>query len=368
MYPSENLSRRRLPVLPLWFRTVSFVVLVSLAAPGGLAVRSASGVTIRSDLSPASYVNLGAQPDYAGVGEIDVRVDGEPGPSIGSGTLVAPGWVLTAAHVLDGAYAAQFVVGGQTYQASRWIDYPKYTGDVYKGTDLALVQLSAPVSGIAPARLYRGHNEFNHVGTFVGIGETGTGATGATTDDRIKRAATNMIDGAPLLKRGTFAGVAHRLRTSDRDFLVDFDNPGDPGANQLGSPIATALEGLISFGDSGGPTFLSDPAGGAPFLAGIHSYGKFFDSADDSSYGDVTADVRVYRYASWIDGVIEGHGLRRLAFVDPTSTYIAVAASLDPAARRLDLTATTDAVPEPSGVSLLVIVLGSCALRRRRRR
>src|SRR5690349_10514500 len=84
--------------------------------------------TIRDDRDPQLYLNLGADPRYASVGKFDLT-KWEPGFSA-SGTVVRSDWVLTAAHVMDGATAGQFTVGGQTYNVSKWVTSPKWDGEL----------------------------------------------------------------------------------------------------------------------------------------------------------------------------------------------------------------------------------------------
>src|SRR5439155_27309517 len=99
-----------------------------------------------------------------------------------SGTLIENNWVLTAAHVMDGTASAQFTVGGRTYGVSKWITHPRWDNALRRGYDLALVKLNVPVSNVAPATLYTGHQELGATATFVGFGRTGTGVTGFTQD------------------------------------------------------------------------------------------------------------------------------------------------------------------------------------------
>lgn len=323
----------------------------------------AFGGTIRDDRDPALYTTLGADPTYAPVGELDVDVFESGGePAVGSGTLVARDWVLTAAHVVESGRSMRFMVGGQTYSAARWVINQKYNGDLVRGYDVALVQLGTPVPNVTPAGLYRGHREFGLTGTFVGVGRTGTGITGDTIDDRIKRAGTNMIDGyLKRDKRGQLQ-VVQKLKRQYRTFAVDFDQPGNPAVNHFGSPDPTDLEFLISRGDSGGPTFIDDPRDNqGPVIAGIHSYGEIFDALDDSSYGDVTGETRVSTFAKWVDKVITSERYRsKLHFGVPMLGDSAI--DFNPLGRSIE----PSPVPEPACGALLLVAASLGLLRRRR--
>ncbi|MDB5296739.1 MAG: hypothetical protein JWO31_2722, partial [Phycisphaerales bacterium] len=91
-------------------RTLVFV----FAVAGAALVDVARGGTIRDDRDPALYTALGADPAYQAVGLVSVDVFEEGQPAIGSGTLISPDWVMTAAHVVEGGKAVRFDVGGQT--------------------------------------------------------------------------------------------------------------------------------------------------------------------------------------------------------------------------------------------------------------
>jgi hypothetical protein len=335
---------------------------------GGYSAPRAGGGTIRDDRDPARYTALASESRFASVGllEVDVFQDGQP--AVGSGTLVAPGWVMTAAHVLEGSpRGVRFTVNGQSYAASRWVLNKKYTGDLIKGNDIALVQLSVDVPGVTPAKLYRGSKEANAVGTFVGFGRTGNGLTGDVTDDRVKRAGTNAIDGYLTQNAKGQNKLSQKLKGGNKTFAVDFDQPGNAALNVFGSPEPTDLEFLISPGDSGGPTFIDDPAGGFDLVVvGIHSYGEIFDLRDDSSYGDVVGETRVSKFAKWVDDVVNKEKVRnKLKFITPTAA--ALPQVIDPAGRSIP---AAPGVPEPTaaGAALLAGVAALCRRPGRHRR
>ena len=196
--------------------------------------------TIRDDRNPQLYLNLGDDPRYASVGKFDLT-KWEPGFSA-SGTVVGSDWVLTAAHVMDGATTGQFTVGGQTYNVSKWVTHPKWDGELRRGYDLALVKLDRDVAGVAPASLYTGRKEFGALATFVGFGRTGTGLTGDTTFDALKRAGQNTIDGSIGKEQWPLNATFHtKLPKNARTFLVDFDNPHNAADNP--NPMSTVVSG-----------------------------------------------------------------------------------------------------------------------------
>jgi hypothetical protein len=341
-------------------RLLWLLLLAVIASP-----RSTLGGTIRHDRDPALYTDLGAQPQFDAVGELNVDVFEAGEPAVGTGTLIARDWILTAAHVVESGRAINFTVGGQTYSAARWVVNQKYDGDLLRGYDIALVQLGTPVTNVTPASMYRAHREYGQTGTFVGVGRTGTGITGDTMDDRIKRAGTNVLDG--YLKRDKHGALqlVQKIKRPYRTFAVDFDQPGNPAVNHFGAPDPTDLEFLISLGDSGGPTFIDDPKDNQGLVvAGIHSYGEIFDALDDSSYGDVTGETRVSTFAKWVDKVITNEKYRsKLNFGVPTLGNAAL--DFEPLGRSMP---AVQAVPEPSAGMILVACAAFGLLRRRRNR
>src|SRR5687767_1484213 len=102
----------RVPLRFFRLTTQLALLAVVLLAPPALAG------TMRHDVDFSRYSSLGADPLYQSVGLMEVAIFEEGQPAAGSGTLVAPDWVLTAAHVVQGGKAINFTVGGQTFTAS----------------------------------------------------------------------------------------------------------------------------------------------------------------------------------------------------------------------------------------------------------
>jgi hypothetical protein len=298
--------------------------------------QAAQAVVIRADRTDSQYVSLGANSAYASVGQIY----GTTSPTSGfyaSGTLIAPDWVLTAAHVVDDATSLKFSIGGASYTGTNWTAYAGWTGDLLAGYDIGLVHLSSLVPGITPATRYTGSSELGQVGTAVGYGMTGTGNSGAKTFDGKKRGAQNVIDNI----------------VNPRLFRSDFDNPRKGNDSSFGSSSPLNLEGLIAPGDSGGGVFITTGTG--TFLMGINSFCQAWDGKANSDYGDISGYTRVSAFNSWINSIIGG------------ATSLALDGSLTTAGslRAMD---TPTIVPEPSTVCLLVSGILALLLWRRFRR
>jgi hypothetical protein len=243
------------------------------------------GVTIRDDEPDSAYQNLAASPEYAPVGTFV----SDWGYS-SSATLIAPDWVLTAAHSLTAASAGTFTIDGTAYASTQLIANPGWNNsNPFGGYDFGLVHLSSPVIGVTPAALYSGTLDVGQIGTFVGYGFTGTGLTGWTTPlDGLKRAFQNVID-------GNFGNPSLVLG-------CDFDNPHNAADNGFGDPTPLPLEGCVAPGDSGGGVFIT--ISGQTYLEGVISFVATADGNANSDYGDASGFGRVSAFMPWITTTI----------------------------------------------------------------
>jgi len=252
------------------------------------------------------------------VGQITAGIDIVGGVVKGSGVLIGSRYVLTAAHLLDDAQVGQFTIDGQSYGMRRWVVanrfYDRDTDTVPNpedrryggGADLALVELSRPVTGARrlKAKINTSRREGGKLATIVGFGTGGNGAAGIATSiltdkdnldpagtawnfQPVKRAGQNRVESNTPFNSSF---------KSKRELRVDFD----PDPSQLGSlvdlsppsldqfsgefrldedDIPVTNEFMPSVGDSGGGLFINGR------LAGITSWttrdnSEFFSTAN----------------------------------------------------------------------------------------
>jgi hypothetical protein len=202
----------------------------------------------------------------------------------GEATLIAPRWLLTAAHlakdIKTGAASKTITIGNKEYGVDKVIPHPDYK-NAKSGADLALIKLTEAVADIQPVPVYRGTDEAGKIATIVGHGYSGTLDKGPVSKDKWdkkKRAATNKVE-----------------RVIQKKWLMFVVNLPDK---------ATDLEGAGGPGDSGGPAFIEED--GKVYVAGVSS---FTDDANGDgiigNYGDREAYTRVSAFAEWIDKTIK---------------------------------------------------------------
>jgi hypothetical protein len=262
------------------------LLLVLLAASS-----AASAVVIRDDVGDSEYlIEASTFPAL-----VDM-------PGEGHGVLIAPQWVVTAAHAITWQpEIRQVLINGIPRDVDHVVIHPGYrsppqelinqalaTGEAIlvlvvlaTSDDIALVKLAEPVTDVAPAAIYGRNDEAGQTVKIVGKGATGTGAVGHDPKGPNRtelRRAYNTITSA-----------------HDRWLCYVFDPPSS----------ALPLEGLSGNGDSGGPVLIQVDE--QWLLAGLASWKVVqgdVRTVRPGLYGQTACNVRLSHYADWIESEI----------------------------------------------------------------
>lgn len=262
----------------MFAKCLSFALLVLAPA--------AEAIVIRADLDDGEYrVPAAAFPALADL------------PGEGHGVLVAPRWVLTAAHAVGWQpEIRQVTINGVPREVERVVFHPGYRKPpqaladqalaswdwtlfrvlLASSDDIALVKLAAPVTDVAPVARHAGDGLPGQRVRILGKGATGNGSTGFAFSDPHRtdlREAENVVTSA-----------------DGRWFCYRFDAP----------PEALPREGGTGSGDSGGPVLAKE--GEAWVLAGLASWVDP-QSAErrPGRYGQFSCNVRLGHYRDSID-------------------------------------------------------------------
>ena len=269
----------------MWTAKMAFGFLIAGLLMGVGSPASVDAIAIRHDGEQAEY-ELAAEQFAAAC-----RVT-----QLGSGVLIAPEWVLTAAHVgavLSMLPAEQQVVliGNQSIPIEAF-HVPESREEVNPmdteaPDDIALVKLARPVTGVEPMPMLSSPIDETTNCWIIGSGVLSAGDKGKEMGPslmkdttRALRAGTNVLE--PNAKDPTRASI-------------EFSAPA--------SPMGTDLEAGTNVGDSGGPVVIMHD--GDWYVAGIISQMETAMDGVIGIYEDRTLITLVDPYRVWIESAIE---------------------------------------------------------------
>ena len=240
----------------------------ALALIAGLVTVVASAGTIEDGIPDARYRQYGETFAAYTCRLVGKNTAGQT--QVGTCTVIAPHWAVTAAHVVADLTECSVWTKTGGHLADGMFPHREYTGG-HGEHDIALVHVAKPFELPHYPALTDGSEQAGSVCTAVGYGVSGRLSSGFSTGDNEIRAGTQ------------------RLTQTEKCVWVC-------QINRTGSPLPFC----IAPGDSGGGLW-ARAADGRTVLVGINSYtAKIGAPPVRSQVGEESGHTRVALYLDWI--------------------------------------------------------------------
>lgn len=251
-----------------------------------LFTSSAFGITYRPDKDDNEFIKYGNE--HSCVVRVKCLKANSSPLHAGSGTLIAPRVVVTAAHVVTGGSNQVIEFNGNDYGIVASVcpkDFNMKMSNGFGKYDIAVCYLEKPVDLDHFPELYGEKDEDGKICSISGWGRHGNFNNGYSyKGSSVRRAGSNFVE------------------KIEQELLICMPSKKGDGTRM------TTLEAIVAPGDSGGGLFIDGK------LAGVHSLLMTKDAANiktlNGGYSNQSGSTRVSLYKDWILKTaeqIEGH-------------------------------------------------------------